>query len=111
MNPETLEKRKLLQSISIEVVKKAQGTEFEEQKVNSLIKLFHYKLSDSLKLNTFHGWLKEGYKVKKSEKAFLFWGQPLKHKEETEENKEAEEPKGKFFPLCYLFSNLQVTEI
>lgn len=53
-------------------------------------------------LNTFDQWKKKGFSVKKGEKAFLLWGRP-RTVPQGEENDEF-----KFWPLCYIFSNLQV---
>ncbi len=70
---------------------------------------------------TFQQWKKEGFMVKKGEKAFLIWGAPRKinKKKEnstTETPETTEQPanlsgtssKKSFYPVCYLFSNLQV---
>lgn len=58
-------------------------------------------------------WNKEGYRVEKGSKAFLFWGSPKEYaidKDQGEPGETEEEKKIRYFPLCYLFSNLQVTE-
>lgn len=55
---------------------------------------------------TFGQWKQEGKTIKKGSKAFLVWGHPRKT-EQTPEG--SEEPKEyKYWPVCYLFSNLQV---
>lgn len=54
--------------------------------------------------NTFNQWSKKGMIIKKGSIAFMVWGQPRNsEQEETEENDEYT-----FWPVCYLFSNLQV---
>jgi hypothetical protein len=59
--------------------------------------------------NTFNQWKKSGKTILKGAKAFLFWGQPKEYaQQETDENSTEEEKKMKYFPVCYLFSNLQV---
>jgi hypothetical protein len=61
-------------------------------------------------LKTIYQWNSEGKRVKKGETAFLLWGKPQKytrnHSNQTRENKETKETD--FYPLCYVFSNLQV---
>lgn len=58
-------------------------------------------------LHSFKAWLAEGYVVKKGEKALLLWAQPR-----TAPNKEKIKADDKdefsFFPLAFVFSQLQV---
>lgn len=56
--------------------------------------------------NTFNQWKEQGYTIKKGSKAFLFWGQPRKVKQTSEDSDEPEEYK--YWPICYLFANTQV---
>ena len=66
------------------------------------------------KLNTFHGWKIDGYYVRKGEHAFLFWGSPLDIPDEEDHIHAKDDPdhdKIEFFPLCHLFTELQVTPI
>jgi len=65
---------------------------------------------------TFEEWKREGATIKKGEKAFPIWGQPIgKQKVATAENKGEEytatEKENKHYPICYVFSNLQVSFI
>lgn len=60
-------------------------------------------------LKTFRQWLKEGRPVKKGEKALLLWGEPVKRRGKKADQ-EAEEAKDSFFPICYVFSENQVSE-
>lgn len=59
-------------------------------------------------------WNKKGFKVKKGSHAFVVWGRPkaIALEEQSEPGPDApdddETEKEKFWPLCYLFSNLQV---
>lgn len=58
-------------------------------------------------IHSFKQWLAFGKVVKKGEKALLLWGEPVNgNKQETEATTEDDE--NKFFPLAYVFSNLQV---
>jgi len=76
-----------------------------------------YYVQGHTELKTIHQWNKEGKSVKKGEKALLLWGKPQPYKkadevtsatpsEETENGTESRE----FYPLCYVFSQLQVEE-
>ena len=72
--------------------------------------LREYSNGENLEFHTFKNWIKKGSKVKKGEKAFMIWGKPPKVKKEKEEkNEEAEF--SNYFPVCYVFSNLQVEKI
>jgi hypothetical protein len=57
---------------------------------------------------TFAEWKKKGYNVKKGSKGFIFWSSPIKT---TKEQPDGETKEGKFFKVCYLFSNCQVQPI
>jgi hypothetical protein len=83
----------------------------EDEKLNDLI-IDRYKEEnpDIEEFNTFKGWMKEGYQVKKGEKAFLVWGRPKKDQQEEQSQPSPEdgEDKEKFWPVAFIFSNLQV---
>lgn len=63
-------------------------------------------------LKSYRQWQAEGFQVRKGSKALLMWGEPkpLKRIEEkaTEDETGQEET---FFPLAYVFSNLQVEQV
>lgn len=63
-------------------------------------------------LNTFKKWLELGYVVKKGSKALLLWAQPKKY-EGKQEQQETTEPgkNSEWFPVAYVFSNLQVEKL
>ena len=69
-----------------------------------------YKQGGHEQFNTLPQWNKKGYRVKRGSRAFVVWGSPKEVQKqsepETQENEEDE--KDNFWPLCYLFSNLQV---
>ncbi len=75
-----------------------------------------YEVQGHTELNTLKGWNKKGFRVKKGAKALILWAEPKniskKDKEQNnrkEDNKEeSQEDKGNFFPICFVFSNLQV---
>jgi hypothetical protein len=63
-------------------------------------------------LKSYRGWLKEGFQVKKGSEALLLWGEPkpLHKNEPPKEKKEGEEKEETFFPVAFVFSNLQVEQ-
>ncbi len=96
------ERRQFLKTLSTAVKPLiAEGT-FEN--VNDAITGAIYSLEGHTTLKTYEQWKSEGKQVKKGEKALFVWGKP-KQKDKAEET---DEKADKFFPLCYLFSNLQV---
>ena len=85
----------------------------EMVKCNDLIQEHYNKEANQILIfNSFIGWKLNGYKVKKGEKAFLFWGRPVNKRgkdAENNENKDDDEiDSHNYFPIAYLFSNLQV---
>ena len=107
-------KRKRLRELSAVAKEMIESGTTNEVKVNDVLINDFYKNEQHQTFNTFWGWKKEGYSVKKGEKAFLIWGRP------SQENKEGdvepvidrdEDDNGTFFPLAYLFSNAQVEPI
>ncbi len=80
--------------------------------INYILLHHIYEVDGATDFKTFGQWKKEGYTIKKGEKAFILWGQPVKSKNKAEEGKEKEadpeESNEQFFPLCYLFSDKQV---
>lgn len=66
-----------------------------------------YAQEGHTEINSFRGWLKKGYAVRKGEKALLLWGQP-KQSQKQEQPTESEEDKTQFWPLAYVFSQKQV---
>lgn len=56
---------------------------------------------------TFGQWKQEGRTIVKGSKAYLVWGQPRKVEQSEADSNEPKE--FKYWPLCYLFSNLQVS--
>jgi len=65
-------------------------------------------------LYSYNKWKEQGFQVKKNSKALLMWGEPQPLKKKTEDNvskSENKEDEDTFFPLAYVFSNLQVEPI
>lgn len=66
-----------------------------------------YREQGHTTLHSYRSWQKEGYQVKKGSKALLMWAQPQPLKKPVEQMTE-EEKEEQFFPVAYVFSNLQV---
>jgi len=77
-------------------------------RVNEAIVDGIYKEQDPTieEFKTFGQWKAEGRKIIKGSKAFLVWGSPRKTEQTPDDSNEPKEYK--YWPLCYLFSNLQV---
>lgn len=99
------EKRQFLKAISAPL--KALVKEEVYPNLNAAIIGTIYQPEGHQILKTYKQWKEEGKQVKKGEKAFIVWGSP-KERESQEPNAENTEEKEQFYPICFLFSNLQV---
>lgn len=85
---------------------------WESRTINEMLFEILYRRGEAKDFKTFWQWKDEGKTIKKGEKAFLIWGQPIKAHHKTEAKPETETPdqdeEFKYWPICYLFSNLQV---
>lgn len=101
MNDEMKAKREALKALSRAVKSSGQYETVNEGLVDI------YRQQGHSEIHSFKGWLEKGYCVRRGEKALLLWGQPRKA-----ENKQKQDVKDEdefsFFPLAYVFSNLQV---
>jgi hypothetical protein len=84
--------------------------------INYYLLNYVYKTEGITEFNKFNEWKKKGASVIKGSKAFPIWGQPIgTQKEERAEEKGEEytatEEENSRFPICYVFSNLQVKSI
>jgi hypothetical protein len=84
--------------------------------VNHYLLNFVYKTEGITDFKKFGEWKQTGAVVKKGSKAFPIWGQPIGAQKEEEaqskgENYIATEEENKRYPICYVFSNLQVHPI
>lgn len=83
------------------------------QPLNYFIINFIYKKDGHTEFKKFRDWKKSGATIKKGSKAFPIWGQPVGTQKEAaalekgEEYSATMEERSKF-PICYVFSNLQV---
>ena len=107
-------------------VKTGQIPPSEDGTINGLLRAM-YAQQGHTELKTFDEWKQAGYIVRKGQKAILLWGKPRKANREKQAATEAAptaestEAKGaaaagkdeqdEFFPVCYVFSNLQVHPI
>ena len=100
-------------AIKEELLKKCENAEqiaqVEAMTVNQVIVNYIYKDEDHFNFDTFKGWIKNGYAVRKGEKAFLLWGR--KKQEVQNPNGETKTEELEFFPVTYVFSNSQVAPL
>ena len=79
--------------------------------VNEALEIM-YRQDGHTELKRYGEWQKVGKQVKRGEKALLLWGSPKKPlKQERALEDVGGDDKYKFFPICYVFSNLQVADI
>jgi hypothetical protein len=76
----------------------------------------YYREQGHLQLNSYKRWQEQGFQVKKGSKALLMWGEPAPLKKSGATTTPTGTPKKEgeedtFFPLAYVFSNLQVEPI
>ena len=88
---------------------------FASRSVNFYLLNYVYKQEGVTEFKKFSEWKAVGATVKKGEKAYPIWGQPVGTQKEEEaqakgEQYTASEEEKKHFPICYVFSNLQVRE-
>lgn len=72
---------------------------------DALIQL--YSTDGHNEFKTFNQWKELGKSIIKGSKAFVVWGRPQAIQDQ---DPEAEKDEFKYWPLCYLFSDKQVTE-
>lgn len=101
------EKRELLKKYSAFAAPFVENGDYET--INQAIVAECYTNKKHKEFKTFKQWLKDGFSVKKGEKAFLVWGRP-KDTQDKEAGKEPEpnENEKAFFPIAFVFSNAQV---
>lgn len=98
------EKREILKGISkgLQLLKKEGAIDSVNEGLRDI-----YAQSGHAELHTIHQWNKLGKRVKKGEKALCLWGKP-KREQDNEAGGNTEVDKMDFYPICYVFSNLQV---
>lgn len=108
-------RREALKDLSNQLKQLAKETLInQEYTVNDLLRKF-YAGSGHSDLRTFNEWKEAGYHVRKGEKAILLWATPKPSKQSKEAAKSAgqneEDAKDDYFPVAYLFSQMQVEAI
>jgi len=107
------QRRAVLSSISrkARIIREARP-ELADLTINEILMRVLYNPAGNLEFKKFREWKEEGFTIKKGEKGFMLWAQPLEVLQQLndgvkpEEVEESEE--NQFFPVCYLFSNKQV---
>lgn len=92
-------KREKLKALSagLQALKKSGAIDTVNEGLKSI-----YEEEGHDELNTLRQWNEKGYKVKKGSEALLLWGSPVRKPQDDSEDEFS------FFPLCFVFSNLQV---
>lgn len=90
---------------------------FGEPTPNEALSIYYKHKTGAEEFKSFKAWKKEGKKIKKGSKGFLFWSRPVNQiKIEKEAQKgtltpdlqKSLESEKSNFAVCYLFSNLQI---
>jgi hypothetical protein len=104
------EARERLKLLSLEVKDLVDDETFYT--INDAIMETLYKDETHREFKSYRQWKKEGFQVKKGEKAFLLWARPKQIQKPIEEAKPEDlEEMIKYFPIAYLFSNAQIDPI
>lgn len=70
-----------------------------------------YAQSGHIELKTLQQWNKDGKRVVKGSHALCLWGAPKQiDRQQQEDNQDGENDPTDFYPICFVFSNLQVHE-
>lgn len=100
---ENRDKLKALSQIAKKLIATDDFTTINEAIINGIYK---EENPDIIDFKTYKQWKEEGKQVKKGSKSFVIWGKPKKAQEEKPDSEETD--KYKYWPMCYLFSNLQL---
>lgn len=103
--------RENLKLLSLEVKDLVEdGTFFT---INDAIIETLYKDDTHREFKSYRQWKKDGYQVKKGEKAYLLWARPKQIQKPITEDTTSEQLDEilKYFPIAYLFSNAQVSKL
>ena len=69
-----------------------------------------YAQSGHIQLKTLQQWNRDGKRVVKGSHALCLWGAPKPIDKQQEDNQDGENDPTDFYPICFVFSNLQVNE-
>jgi hypothetical protein len=108
--------RKIQNKLIKEAPSQAAAAYLKARPLNFFLLNFVYKTEEITDFKKFNEWKQEGATVIKGAKAFPIWGQPIaKQKAEEAKSKgedyEPTQEEIERFPICYVFSNLQVRPI
>ncbi len=104
--------RDLLKAQSVAVRSHVESGQFET--INDALIETVYRDGKNQEFKSYREWKKEGYQVRKGEKAYLLWGKPKEHnpfKTEPEQKitgNVTPEEHDPFYPVAFVFSNAQV---
>jgi hypothetical protein len=107
MTQQMNEKRQALKDLSKAVMHYVE--EEQAATVNEALAI-HYAMQGHIELKSYRQWKKEGFQVRRGEKALLMWGEPVKATNQ-EKQSQADKEEFKFFPLAYVFSQKQVDPV
>lgn len=102
------EKRAILKSLSKPLQELAKCDAIDS--VNDGLKSL-YRQEGHTTLKTMRQWNGEGKRVKKGERALCLWGRPkqtIQEKNNTETSQSDDDQSLNFYPICFVFSNLQI---
>lgn len=81
--------------------------------INEMLRTYYEEQNAVTDLRTYDQWKKEGYQVRKGEKAYLVWGKPKSRQQDEPADEDAPQDEQKtarkddFYPVCYLFDIAQ----
>ena len=99
--------RKFREAMAAEAKTEAEAMYWLSRTLNSFIVEHYQKELGNGEFNTFHQWKEKGKTIKKGEKGWPIWAQPLGHRPEDEEQNNEPDENNLFFPVCYLFHESQ----
>ncbi|GHB44354.1 ArdC-like ssDNA-binding domain-containing protein [Mongoliitalea lutea] len=115
MNPKR--EQLIINSIAAKAIRQAKVDEsttaqeaifWTSKTVNYMLIHHVYDTQGATELNTFHQWKEKGATIKKGAQGFAIWGQPINKQKKEGTGTPDPENDFEFFPMCYLFSDLQV---
>ena len=100
--------RKVRNAKAEEAKTPAEALRWLSRTLNSFIVEDYQRQQGVGEFNTFHQWKEKNRTIKKGEKGWPIWGQPLNSNKNEGEEQDDEDIN--FYPLCYLFHESQTAE-
>jgi antirestriction protein ArdC len=105
--------RDLRESLAEQAATPAEALKWMSQTLNYMLMNYIYEKGENTQFFTFHQWKQQGATIRKGEKAFAIWGQPLDKQRRQQAEAKGQEPDSEdvdyqYFPICYLFGDKQV---